>query len=287
MHWKGLSAAALTLVLALSGIETADAVTPNHRPDAMVRVEGRSGYLGQNMYNTTGRGQTGVRAIGARGAATFEVLVQTNGSQPDTLRLRGSRHTTRFAVQYFLGAQEVTRQVKAGSLLLGDLAPGEGRTLRVRIATRRVMAAGTSFRVDLAARSTSTGAVDVTGAVVRRPLYSDRQQRVVQQVNATRGSQGRGRLVMHRMLADKAQRWAQRLASRGGLEHSNLASGVPSNWRALAENVGYSGDLAGVHRAFLRSSGHRANILGRFSHVGTGVAQRGRSVYVVHVFMRT
>ena len=93
-------------------------------------------------------------------------------------------------------------------------------------------------------------------------------------------------LQLNKTLTDKAQSWAQYLARIGYLKHSNLSSGVPSNWRALAENVGYGSRIGTVHTAFMRSSGHRANILGNYTHVGTGVAKNGDRVYVVHVFMR-
>jgi uncharacterized protein YkwD len=109
---------------------------------------------------------------------------------------------------------------------------------------------------------------------------------VHRQINSTRANYGRRGLTLNVYLAKKAQRWAQYLAQIGRLKHSSLSSGVPYRWRSLAENVGYGSTLTGVHAAFLRSSGHRANILGNFTHVGTGVARSGSRVYVVHVFMR-
>ena len=84
----------------------------------------------------------------------------------------------------------------------------------------------------------------------------------------------------------KAQQWSAYLAQIGRLQHSNLSSGVPFNWRALAENVGYGTSRGSVHLAFINSSGHRANILGNYTHLGTGVTKSGSRYYVVHVFMR-
>ena len=84
----------------------------------------------------------------------------------------------------------------------------------------------------------------------------------------------------------KAQDWANHLASRGTLAHSRLSSGL-SDWRMVAENVGYGSSVSAVHRQFMSSSGHRANILGRgYTHLGTGVARGHGNTWVVHVFVQ-
>ena len=60
-----------------------------------------------------------------------------------------------------------------------------------------------------------------------------------------------------------------------------------SGWKAIAENVGYGSSVESVHRQFMASAGHRANILGRqFTHLGTGVATGHGRTYVVHVFVQ-
>ena len=120
--------------------------------------------------------------------------------------------------------------------------------------------------------------------------YSAMQQKTREHINDSRSNHGRSALRMNGSVANKAQQWANQLAQCRCLRHSNLASGMPRGWTAIAENVGYSvpgGKLHSVHRAFLRSNGHRNNILDtRWNVVGTGVAERGRTKYVVHVFAR-
>lgn len=118
--------------------------------------------------------------------------------------------------------------------------------------------------------------------------YSFYQERTRELVNDSRADFGRQRLPMNATVAAKAQAWARHLADCRCLQHSNLASGVPAGWRAIAENVGYSvpgGNLPSVQRLFMNSSAHRANILNRWTVVGTGVAARGTTKYVVHVFV--
>ena len=112
------------------------------------------------------------------------------------------------------------------------------------------------------------------------------QVTVASRVNSSRTVRGLGALTVSATLNAKAQQWSAYLAQIGRLAHSNLASGVPSNWRALAENVGYGSSLESVHLSFMGSSGHRANILGNYTHLGTGVTKSGSRYYVVHVFMR-
>jgi len=132
-------------------------------------------------------------------------------------------------------------------------------------------------------------AVLVTVTASGCEYYSTWQESTRDLVNDSREHQGRRRLPMNLAVADKAQAWAEHLAACRCLEHSNLAQGVPGNWRSIAENVGRGGSggtLPQIHRAFLNSSGHRENMMGRWSVVGIGVAARGTEKFVVHVFVR-
>ncbi len=278
---------ALLLTVLAVGLSAAPAsATGEYRPDEVIRSASALTFRGDGIYNEDGSRQTSTVRIGARAVSYFYVGLQNDGRMEDRFRVRGSMHTTRFSVRYFLGDREVSTAVKAGTLMVGPLASGQRASLRVRIATRNTVPRGTTFGVRVVARSLAADRIDVTRATVDRPLYSAEQETVQDQINASRSSRGLGRLSMNRMLADKAQAWADHLASIGDLDHSNLASGVPSNWRALAENVGYYSSLGGVHHLFMESPDHRANILGPYNYVGTGVGHRGSLVYVVHVFMR-
>ncbi len=128
---------------------------------------------------------------------------------------------------------------------------------------------------------------DFERAPVRGPVFTDEQRRIAQLVNDTRSERGKARLTLNPTLTRKAQAWAEHLARMNALAHSDLAAGAPSNWRALGENVGYARTIVDVHQAFMRSSGHRQNILGQWNAIGTGYAAGSGKVFVVHVFMRT
>ncbi|HEX7095360.1 MAG TPA: CAP domain-containing protein [Acidimicrobiales bacterium] len=107
-------------------------------------------------------------------------------------------------------------------------------------------------------------------------------------VNASRRQAGLAELPIDVNANAKAQPWAEHLARIGRLEHSNLAEGMPPGWQKLGENVGRGPSLQAIQDAFMRSPGHRANILDpAWNSVGAGVAVApDGTVYVVQLFAR-
>ena len=127
----------------------------------------------------------------------------------------------------------------------------------------------------------------VVAVLLLSGCQSDGQNAVQNEMNADRQAHGLRALPTHEQLNQKAQAWAEKLARDGKLSHSNLASGVPSCWRSLGENVGYGSTAAQVEDAYMNSSGHRANILdAKWKYVGVGYAKRGSLVFTVQVFMQ-
>ena len=117
---------------------------------------------------------------------------------------------------------------------------------------------------------------------------SPQQESVRSHVNASRQAHGVHRIAGDMIIDVKAQRWAEHLASTGRLAHSSLSSGLDGlPWTAVAENVGRGSSIGGVHEQYMRSSGHRSNILDRrWDRVGTGHAVgRDGHVYTVQVFV--
>ncbi|MEZ5381456.1 MAG: CAP domain-containing protein [Microthrixaceae bacterium] len=116
------------------------------------------------------------------------------------------------------------------------------------------------------------------------------QAEVINLVNTSRKQYGKKSLKVDEQLNVKADAWAQHLRDKCSLSHSNLSDGAPSDWRRLGENVGYAGSISQVHAAYMKSSGHRANILdGDFDRIGVG-AVNGRCggynvVFTVQVFL--
>ena len=77
------------------------------------------------------------------------------------------------------------------------------------------------------------------------------------------------------------------MAARSTLFHNpNLTTDV-RNWRYVGENVGYGPDALSVHRAFMHSTHHRANILDRdYTQLGIGAVVVNGRVWVAQVFRR-
>lgn len=149
--------------------------------------------------------------------------------------------------------------------------------------THRRRLAGTAIAA-LAAFATSTACQPAPTKVT-----ITRQQYVVKdEMNRDRRAYSRPNLPSHGEATRKAQAWAEKLARDGRLSHSNLTSGITDRWCALGENVGVGSSVAAIQDAYMRSSGHRANVLSRtWNAVGTGFAKKNGRVYTVQVFIKT
>lgn len=124
-------------------------------------------------------------------------------------------------------------------------------------------------------------------ALITGCLNADQSQ-VLSSLNQDRQAHGRRTLVTHGHAQAKAQAWAEELARSGSLRHSNLSDGISSCWQSLGENVGSGPNVVAIEKAYMNSSGHRANILSHsWNAVGVGHARRGNVVYTVHVFVKT
>jgi uncharacterized protein YkwD len=58
-----------------------------------------------------------------------------------------------------------------------------------------------------------------------------------------------------------------------------------TNWTLLGENVGYGATVSSLHRAFMASPPHRANVQrGEFRNVGVGVRRQQGRLWVTVIF---
>ena len=82
-----------------------------------------------------------------------------------------------------------------------------------------------------------------------------------------------------------AREQARRMADQGTLYHNPRLTAEVPNWRHVGENVGMGPAPVTIHRAFMSSPSHRANILSReFTRVGVGAVERNGYVWVAEVF---
>ena len=82
-------------------------------------------------------------------------------------------------------------------------------------------------------------------------------------------------------LMEYAQKWAETMAARGRMTHSSIRDIMALGYSPAGENIAWGqGDEQAVMSAWLRSPGHRANIMGsRYSRIGCGAASKSSRLY--------
>ena len=105
-------------------------------------------------------------------------------------------------------------------------------------------------------------------------------QDLFQRLNAERKARGLKELTLDPSLANMALSWSRHMGDTGVLAHRDLASasGLPGigKYSALGENIawveGFQSEAFQIHDGWMKSDGHRANILQPgFDAVGIGV----------------
>jgi uncharacterized protein YkwD len=102
--------------------------------------------------------------------------------------------------------------------------------------------------------------------------------------NEVREYEGLAALEFDGALQDMAQQWADELAGAGVLAHNDdIANRYAGSWCWLGENVGRGRSVSSIHRAWLNSYTHYANVVDSgYDRFGVGVAygDDGR-IYIV------
>ena len=103
-------------------------------------------------------------------------------------------------------------------------------------------------------------------------------------INGLRSSNGQSALSRDGSLDAEARAWSKAMAADGDISHSNLGRFLPP-WSTAGENVGAGGSVTGLFGALADSAGHRANMLGNFTHFGIGVwVDSSGQIWTTHVF---
>jgi hypothetical protein len=110
--------------------------TQDHRPDGKIRLSSSSTYRGNDVYNTTGTGQTVSATVAPGHSKTYYVQEQNDGTMTDSFTLKGPGSTSRVVVHYFAGTTNITSAVKAGTYSTGNIAPGAAKTYRIVLKAR-------------------------------------------------------------------------------------------------------------------------------------------------------
>lgn len=99
------------------------------QPDLRLRFG--SGFIGNNVYDPTGRSQVVFRPGTAGATITQVVSAQNDGPESERFRIKGSRPSHGLGLRYFTDGTEITAQVAAGTYLTRSLAPRATQTIEV------------------------------------------------------------------------------------------------------------------------------------------------------------
>jgi len=180
------------------------------------------------------------------------------------------------------------------------LAPGQGMTRSVRcalLAIPREARAVVWLLVLASACATPASPTEVPESPAAGGASSDVANTIVQLTNAERSNAGVASLRASSRLMQAAQLHADQMARLGRLEHVLSGAQYPRpedrlaaagyQWSAYAENIAMGqGSAAAAMDGWMRSSGHRANILNAgLTEIGVGFARdSGGRPYYVQVF---
>jgi uncharacterized protein YkwD len=115
--------------------------------------------------------------------------------------------------------------------------------------------------------------------------FNLRERCFMKRINRIRRKHGLNKLRWDRHLGVAGRRHAYKLARAGTIWHDDIGAKV-TRWRSLGQNTGMGSGCRRLTRAFMHSSGHRANYLGKWRHVGVGVVRRKGTTYVQQIFER-
>jgi hypothetical protein len=119
---------------------------PDLQPDLWIKQG--ANWLGDDLYNGDGTGQTGQRSVAAGKTAIYSARLYNDGSETETFTLKGPVGDANWTVQYYQGTQEVTAQVtSAGGWLRANVPSGGLRSFTVKVTPRSGMTKGSSLAV--------------------------------------------------------------------------------------------------------------------------------------------
>ena len=126
---------AVVAVGAFIALTAPPAQAADYQPDGLVKVKGAPSFLGNNVYNTNGNGQSVTTAILSGGVAKFIVKAQNDGTRRDRLIVfaGGGDFLGGWKINVFKGTNDVTAAVFTSGYKTPKLKPGESVKLTMRM----------------------------------------------------------------------------------------------------------------------------------------------------------
>ena len=114
-----------------------------------------------------------------------------------------------------------------------------------------------------------------------------KEKKFSKKMNNARDSAGKGSLRLDPEVSKAAKVHTREMIKKDLLHHtpSDVLRRRVTNWTILGENVGVGGTVDSLHKAFMNSTAHRANILlSDFRHVGVGAIKKDGRLWVTVIF---
>ena len=134
-------------------------------PDAWIGATNTGSFTGNNVYSSTGVGETRRVTIKRGSSGHAYIRVQNEGLLPAAFKLKGTGSGTGFVVHYYRGATNITSAVRAGTYVLPTTDPGGTSTIRIVVSVGKSGASGATFTT--AARSQTGTPHDAVRFVVK------------------------------------------------------------------------------------------------------------------------
>jgi uncharacterized protein YkwD len=222
-------------------------------------------------------------------AATFAMALRDGPSEPAHRAAIEPLTTTTTEPDFAaLVASGVPATLSEAEMALTDEALTRSTSTTTTVATTTTTAPTSTTTVASKSSPTTTGPATAPPPTssVQAGFRSAAETEFASRINSFRSDNGRSALTKDAALDSYARTWAKELAGRGALSHSDIGSLLPP-WSAVGENVGQGGSVESIFGALANSSGHRANMLENFTHMGIGVWEDAAGVlWTAHVFTR-
>lgn len=131
-----------------------------------------------------------------------------------------------------------------------------------------VVLAGSLLVAQPAAAAPSTAASTCSATAITKA-----KAMILKEVNAARKKSKLPALKEVGSMDTVARNWSVKQASAGRMSHNkSYSKQLPKGWSSAGENVAFGYVAANVTKAWLKSPGHRANILKKsYTHIGIGI----------------
>ncbi len=128
------------------------------RPDGRIRL-GAGAFVGNNVYNTTGAGQSRTGSTTGGHSFTFGISIQNDGTSADRFKVKATgAATSRYTVKYVHGAKDITAAVVAGTYRTPSLAPAAAYLITAKVTVKSTAKVGSKVTRLVTLTSVANGA---------------------------------------------------------------------------------------------------------------------------------